>query len=110
MKGERLAELEELALLAVATLGDEAYGIAVQELLETETAREVSLGAVYAALERMEQKRLVTSVVGEPTPERGGRRKRLFAVTRAGMDALHASREAREALWRALAKAGKGRG
>jgi DNA-binding PadR family transcriptional regulator len=110
MKGERLGEFEELALLAAGALGDEAYGIAIQELLEGQTRREVSLGAVYAALERMERKGLVVSALGEVTPERGGRRKRLFTVTDDGLRALREARDTRDALWTAARRAGlKGR-
>jgi DNA-binding PadR family transcriptional regulator len=105
MKGEHIGEFEELALLAVAALGERAYGIAVQELLERETSREVSLGAVYAALARMEQKGFVVSSQAEPTGERGGRRRRVFAVTRAGMDALAEARRARESMWTAAQRA-----
>ncbi len=110
MKGERLGEFEELALLAVGALGDAAYGIAIQDVLETETRREASLGAVYAALDRLERKGLVASALGEVTPERGGRRKRLFTITGAGVDALQTARDTRDALWAAARRAGlKGR-
>lgn len=105
MKGERLGEFEELALLAVLTLEDQAYGVVVQETIERETRREVTLGAVYAALERMERKGLLRSVLSETTGERGGKRRRLFAVTPAGLRTLGETRRAREALWNAVPKA-----
>jgi DNA-binding PadR family transcriptional regulator len=99
VKGERLGELEELAVLAVLALQPGAYGIAVQQVIEEETGREVSLGAVYAALERMERKGLLRSALGESTPERGGKRRRLFEATAAGVRMVHEVRRAREALW-----------
>ena len=105
MKGERLGEFEELTLLAVLALPDGAYGIAVQELVERETGREVTLGAVYAALERMERKGLLRSTLSEPTADRGGRRKRLFTATREGLKTVSEARRAREALRRVLPKA-----
>ena len=109
VKGEHLGELEELTLLAVLSLGAGAYGIVVQEVIERETGREVTLGAVYAALERMERKGLLRSGMSEATAERGGRRRRLFAVTDAGMRVLSEVRRAREALWRAVPRAVRSR-
>ena len=72
MKGERLGEFEELTLLAVLALGERAYGVPVQELIEQEAGREVTLGAVYAALERMECKGLLRSSLSDAIAERGG--------------------------------------
>ena len=105
MKGERLGEFEELALLAVLALGEQAYGVVAQEVIERETGREVTLGAVYAALERMERKGLLRSTFSDATGERGGKRRRLFTVTPAGLRTLGETRRAREALWNAVPKA-----
>ena len=105
MKGDRLGEFEELTLLAVLTLADGAYGIAVQAVIERETGREVTLGAAYAALERLERKGLLQSSLGESTGTRGGKRRRLFSVTSAGLRVLTEARKAREALWNAVPKA-----
>jgi DNA-binding PadR family transcriptional regulator len=99
MKSEHLGELEELTLLVVAALGPDAYGVAVQRRLEGDAGRRVALGAVYAALDRLERKGCVTSQFGEATPQRGGRRKRMFAVTPAGLRTLRAVRRTRERLW-----------
>ena len=104
MKGDRLGEFEELTLLAVLTLGDGAYGIVVQEVIERESGREVTLGAVYAALERLERKGLLRSVLADATGKRGGKRRRLFSVTPAGLRTLGETRRAREALWNAVPK------
>jgi len=83
-----LAGLEELVLLAAASLGEQAYGVTVQQRLEGETGSPVSLGAVYAVLDRLERKGYVRSSWGEATPQRGGRRKRMFRVTAPGLAAL----------------------
>ena len=102
VKGDHLGELEELTVLAVLALKENAYGIVVQELIERQTGREVTLGAVYAALERMERKGLLQSTMSASTGERGGRRRRLFAVSQEGMRVLSEARRAREALWQAV--------
>ena len=98
-KAQHLGELEELALLIVVGLGDEADGVAVQRRLERDAHRRIALGAVYAALDRLERKGYLTSEVGEATPQRGGRRKRMFAVTGEGLRALRHVRSTRERLW-----------
>ena len=102
MKGDSLGEFEELTLLAVLALGDQAYGVAVQQHLEREAKREVTLGPVYAALDRLERKGLVRSSLGDVTRERGGKRKRLFEATRAGRAAVAHSRAIRNAMWKAI--------
>ena len=100
MKGRHLGALEELTLLIVASLGPDAYGAAVQKGLERHGGRKIALGAVYGALERLERKGYLASAVGEATPQRGGRRKRLFAQTAEGRRALREIRQTRERLWR----------
>jgi len=102
VKGGRLSDFEELVLLAVRALGDRTYGVPVQERLERVTARPVSMGPVYAALDRLEQHGLVRSALGDSTPEQGGRRKRLFSVTPLGMRTLQQARKMRDRLWRAI--------
>jgi len=83
----RLAALEELLLLAICALEDTAYGVSIHHKL-AEAGAPTSLGAIYAALERLEQRALVQSTLGDATATRGGRRKRLFRVTGAGRAAL----------------------
>lgn len=100
MKGDNLGELEELVLLAVCTLGDDAYGVTVQQRIEKVARRSVTLGAVYSALERLERKECVRSWVGGATGVAGGRRKRYFRSTPSGRRAVDDSRRAREAMWR----------
>jgi PadR family transcriptional regulator PadR len=102
MKGDRLGEFEEFTLLAVRALDGTAYAVPVQQYLERTTGRRVSLGAVYSALGRLEEKGLVRSALGEPTAERGGKRKRELSVTAAGMRTLRDLRSVREQIWRTL--------
>lgn len=89
-----LGELEVLLLSAVLRLGDEAYGAQVTREIERRTGREPSPGAVYTGLERLEAKGLLTSAMGEPTPERGGRRKRYYSLEPDGAQALATSLDA----------------
>jgi PadR family transcriptional regulator PadR len=82
--GRTLGEFEQLVLLALVELGEDAYGAAVGRVIEARTGRAVSAGAVYTALDRLEARGLVRSAVGEPTPERGGRRKKFYVLEPAG--------------------------
>lgn len=86
-----LGDLEQLILLALLRLGPEAYGVAIAEALAERAGRETSLGAVYKTLTRLEQKGYVRATMGEPTPERGGRRKRFYQLTPPGRKMLAAS-------------------
>jgi DNA-binding PadR family transcriptional regulator len=89
-----LGEFEQLVLLAVLQLGTEAYAVPVRQLILTRTRRDVARGALYTALERLEAKGLLTSRVGEPLPERGGRPRRYFTVTQQGLALLRDARAA----------------
>jgi DNA-binding PadR family transcriptional regulator len=93
-KGEFLGEFEQLVLLALIRLEDEAYGMAVRREIEERADRNVSIGAVYATLDRLEEKGLVKSRMGEPTDARGGRAKKCFTITAAGARALERSQQA----------------
>ena len=86
-----LGELEQIVMLAVLRVGDDAYGVPIMDEIQRQTGRELALATVYKTLSRLEDKGLVASRVGEPTPLRGGRRKRYFAVTAAGMRDLRTS-------------------
>lgn len=99
MRRSDLGEFEEVVLLAVAALTPKAYSVAIAEDLEKATGNTITTGAVHAALQRLEEKGLVNSYMGEATAERGGRRKRLFSVTPAGSRVLHQVRTIRENLW-----------
>ena len=107
MKGEHLGEFEELVLLSVRIMGDDASGATIQETLETDAGRPVSLGAIYAALDRLARKGLVESELGDPTPKRGGRRRRFYTVTTAGVEQLEASRSVRDAMWERASEASR---
>jgi len=93
-----LGEFEQLILLAVLRLGDDAYGVTIRAELAARAKRPVSPGALYTALQRLEAKGVVTSRMGDPTPQRGGRAKRHVAVTALGMRALRRSLQAYERL------------
>ncbi len=99
MRRSDLGEFEEVVLLSVAVLTPQAYSVAIAEELEQQTSRTVTTGAVHAALQRLEKKGFVNSQMGEATPERGGRRKRLFTVTVAGSRMVHEVRAVRNRLW-----------
>lgn len=86
-----LGEFEQLVLLALARQGEHAYGVSIAEDIARQTGRDVSLGAVYKTLERLELKGLVASVLGDPTPARGGRRKKFFQLNGHGQRALRQS-------------------
>src|ERR1700683_1622212 len=99
MKGVHIGEFEELVLLAVQHLGDDAYGVSVKHVLERETTRDVSIGAVYASLERLDQKGLARSEMTPAAAVRGGRSRRSFLVTPDGRRALRERRRVRDRLW-----------
>jgi DNA-binding PadR family transcriptional regulator len=96
-----LGEFEQVVLFAVAQVND-AYGTTIREEIEQRTGRQVSAGAIYTTLDRLETRGLVTSRWGEPTPERGGKRKRHFRLRPAGREALARSWQAISAMARGL--------
>jgi len=98
MQRINLGEFEELVLLVVAILNENAYGISVMEEIENQTERKINISAVHSALDRLETKGFLDSEVGGATNERGGRRKRFFKVTVAGNQALNLVRDQRNRL------------
>ena len=94
-----LGEFEELVLLAAHGLAGDAYTVSIQERIEELADRSAALGAVYTALRRLKEKGFLTSELGAPTPQRGGKRKRLYSVTPDGIEALYQMRRARNRLW-----------
>ena len=86
-----LGEFEQLVLLSLTRLGQDAYGVPIADDIGVRTGREISLGAVYKTLERLEDKGLVASRIGEPRPERGGRRKKHYRIAATGQRALRQS-------------------
>ena len=101
----RIGDFEQLVLLAILRLGDEAHGIRLRELLEEEAERPVSRGALYKTLERMEEKGLTSWAVSDSTPERGGIPRRCFSVSPAGVEALRHSRRILMGMWDGLEQA-----
>ena len=104
MREFQLGEFEEIVLLTVAVLFDEAYGVSIRHEIEQRLGRKVSVSALQTALRRMEQKGYLESSFGEATAIRGGKRKRYFRVTPFGKKALDSARTARESLWMAIPK------
>lgn len=96
--GRALGEFEQLILFALVELDEDGYGAAVGRAIEARTGREVSAGAVYTALDRLEARGLVRSRVGEPTPERGGRRRKYYRLEPAGARELHRSADTLRAM------------
>ena len=93
-RGDLLGSLEHIVLLALVRLEANAYGMTIRREIEERTGRNLSIGAVYATLDRLESKGYVSSFIGEPTAERGGRAKRLFRIEAEGNQALRASQNA----------------
>jgi PadR family transcriptional regulator, regulatory protein PadR len=102
MKERDLGNFELMVMLALIRLGDNAYGVPISEEIEERSGREVSVGGVYAALDRLERKGLVTSELGEATPERGGRAKRYFRVTPKGLREVREAQRTLTRLWQGL--------
>ncbi len=100
MRKEYVGEFEELMLIMVAALQDDAYGAAIAAEVESRLRRDVNLSAVHVTLYRLEDKGLIKSAVGGATHERGGRRKRIYSITSAGLATLKAMKEARLDLWK----------
>ncbi|WPP48473.1 PadR family transcriptional regulator [Catalinimonas niigatensis] len=102
MKGTNLGELQELVMLAVGVLYDDAYGVSIKDEIEKQTGRSMTLSTVHAALNRLEDKGFLISRMGGATEERGGRPKRLFRVTAYGKRALEESRMMRNRMWESI--------
>ncbi len=99
MKGY-IGEFEELVLLTIASLGEDAYGVSIKENIENRSDRSISIGALHSTITRLEEKGLIKSWLGEPTQERGGRRKRFFEITHQGKVSLHHVKDLRDELWK----------
>jgi PadR family transcriptional regulator, regulatory protein PadR len=101
-KKRRLGEFEEIVLVAILRLGKEAYGVPIRRLIESETSRHVSFGALYTTFDRLERKGYISSRQGGATKERGGRAKRYLTVEGAGLDALRVSQFVRAKMFAGL--------
>ena len=96
---DHLGHFELIVLLAILRLGDDAYGVPISHEIEQATGRDPALATIYAVLERLEERGLVSSELGEPTTERGGRAKRYFHVTAKGLREVRATRQALIKMW-----------
>jgi DNA-binding PadR family transcriptional regulator len=101
MTKEQVGKLELMVLLALLRVGDDAYGVPIAEEIR-ELGAQVSIGSVYAALDRLERKGYVSSALGDPSPERGGRAKKYFQITAKGMREVQESQRILTSLWRNL--------
>lgn len=99
---EHLGEFEQIVLLAILRLGDDAYGVPIKQNIEQRTGRSLTVGALYRTLDRLEEKGYVSSAFSDPTPERGGRSKRYFKIKPLGVRTLRVSRDALAAMWEGL--------
>ena len=97
-----LSTFELMVMLALARLGENAYGVPIAAEIEAHSGRDVLIGSVYAALERLEKKGYAASALGEPTPERGGRAKRYFHLTAKGLRETRDAQRTLVALWRGV--------
>jgi len=99
MKGTQLGEFEELVLLTVAALNNQAYGISIKDEIENRGKRKISIGSLHSTITRLQEKGYLESKLGNATPERGGRSKRFFFLTHEGKVALHRCKDLRDQLW-----------
>jgi PadR family transcriptional regulator len=97
-----ISSFEMMVMLALLRLGDEAYGVPISEEIEEQSGHDIAVGSVYAALERLEARGLVSSRVGEPTAERGGRAKRYFKATGKGLKEIRETQRTLLKLWKNL--------
>lgn len=104
MKGTHLGEFQEIVLLAILILNDQAYGLLIQKEIVERTKRPLSRGALHAALSRLQDKGFITSKVGGATAERGGRSKRYYQLTTEGRKALEEIKSIREQMWSLVPK------
>lgn len=99
MKETRLGDFEEVILLLVGILGEEAYAFKIAAEFKSQTGRTASIGSVHSTMDRLSTKGFLTSEMGQPSTNRGGRRKRIYAITASGQLALKNSKEFKVSLW-----------
>ncbi|HAA14815.1 MAG TPA: PadR family transcriptional regulator [Cytophagales bacterium] len=107
MKKTKLGEFEELVLLTVIVLGEEAYGVEIKRELEERLNEKLSVGSIQSALKRMEDKGFLTSEFGEATQKRGGKRKRIYGATPLAHRVLHEIKTVRAGLWTSIGDLGQ---
>ena len=108
-RGTYLGDFELMIMLALMRLGEDAYGVPISREIEEQSGREVALGSVYATLERLERRGLVSSYLGKATAERGGKAKRYFRVSSKGLREAREARQALISMWRGLPELERGR-
>ena len=104
MKGTHLGEFQEIVMLCILILNENAYGVTIQEEIDKQMKRAISRGALHTALTRLEEKGFIRSHYGEPTSERGGRRKRFYEVSTKGLVTLQEAKELRQGMWQLIPK------
>ncbi len=102
MKGTNIGEFQEVVMLCILVLEKNAYGVSIQEEINKRMSRSISRGALHTALTRLEEKGYIQSDYGEPTAERGGRRKRYYEVTNKGMATLQEIKNIRQEMWQVI--------
>jgi len=100
--GDHLGEFEQIVLLAILRLGDDAYGVPIRREIEKQAGRKTTVGALYSTLDRLEAKGFVGSWFADPTNERGGRSRRYFRVEPAGVEALTRARQMFDRMWKGV--------
>ncbi|GAB5523327.1 MAG: hypothetical protein Roseis2KO_11990 [Roseivirga sp.] len=104
MKGTHLGEFQEIVLLTILVLDDDAYGVTIKREINQRVKRSISRGALHTALTRLEEKGFISSKQGEGNPERGGRPKRYYSVSNRGIEALKEAKALRDQLWSQIPK------
>ena len=99
MKETRLGDFEEVILLLVGIMGEDAYAFKIAEEFESQTGRTASIGSVHSTMDRLSNKGFLTSEMGQPSSNRGGRRKRIYTITASGQKVLRKSKEFKVSLW-----------
>ena len=99
-----LSSHDEILLLAILSLGENAYGVTIRREVSKATGKDWSIGAIYDPLYRLEKREYVESCLSQPTSERGGRSKRIFRITGKGREALHSHKEVRDRLWQKVSR------
>ena len=107
MKGDHLGEFEEFTLLAIRALGDDTYAVPLQQFIEEATGRAVSLGTVYSALTRLEEKGYVRSTMSDAIAARGGKARRMYDVTSLGLRTMKDLHRVRLKMWRVIGERGR---
>lgn len=99
MNIQSLTNIEEVILLAIFQLGKNAYGVTIRSQVEEMTDKSFSVGAIYVPLDRLTKRKLLETEIGDPTPERGGRRKRYYKLSKSGLAALREAKRLHDAIW-----------